>query len=737
MKGQEYKEAFARRISERAEKISPTVEIDPVLPDFGDKKTTEEKVDWIASQLTIEEKIDFLSGVDMMAIRGNERLNLPRVWCSDASSGVRCFGPGTSFPALLALTATWNRETIRTVGEAIADECRAIGVSVLLGPGVNIYRIPNCGRNFEYMGEDPYLTGEMVVPYIDGVQSRGVAATVKHFACNNSDYDRHRMNAVVDERTLREIYLPAFKKAVQKGKVMALMSSYNPVNGTYASENGYLLNDILKKEWGFTGAVMSDWVSTYSTQGPVKGGLDLEMPNGMFLNRKTLQPLLEDGTVTEADIDEHVRRTLRLVIETGAYDKAALDTTKRPQPGNHRELARKAGAESIVLLKNKKNILPFDGDTIKRIVVIGPNSLATPTGGGGSSYVHAVDPVGIYDGLKTALDGSIEVGFVEMDTSAVATGEVNLGTLTEDKKAALREADAVVVCAGYNHVIESECYDRSWTLPEGQAELIGTAARLNPNTVVLVNAGGGFETESRLSEVAALVHVFYLGAESGNAVADVLTGAVNPSGKLPFTIAKRWEDHPASKNFPKDPDATSERLSNGPEVRRKGLEWSPEQLRNIPSEQWDIPYEEGLFVGYRHFDTRSVTPQFPFGFGLSYTTFALTNPKVSVETVGANDGLEVTVTVNNSGRREGAEVVQVYVADLESSLPRPEKELKGFAKVFLQAGGEKEVTVSLDPEAFRYYDPDKKAWTAEPGTFEIFVGSSSRDVLSAGTVELK
>jgi beta-glucosidase len=727
MESYQAKARLAKEIADEAKTTKTTADADGCLPDFTGVDAKGEKTEVLLSRMTLGEKIDFLSGIDNMAVKGIARLSMPRVWCSDAVSGIRNFGPGTSFPASLALTASWDRGLIRRVAEAVGEECRAAGVSILLGPGVNIYRIPTNGRNFEYMGEDPFLSGEMAASYVRGLQERGVAATVKHLACNNSEYDRHRMNSVVDERTLHEIYLEPFRKAVAEGGALAVMTSYNYINGVRGSEHDYLIHSVLRGKWGFSGLVMSDWTAVYSAEKTLVRGLDLEMPNGMFLNRETILPLIESGRITEADIDSHVKRILRTIIEIGAYERPAVDTRFSLRTKGSRDLARRAAEESAVLLKNTDSLLPLDPAKVRMIAVVGPNAKETPTGGGGAAYVEAENPVGILDGLLKEFGPKTIITFVGDDR----------GGFSEADAKSIRAADAVIACAGYNHVIESESFDRSWVLPDFQERLLLNVTRINPRTIVVVNSGGDYDTSHWIRFVPALIQAFYLGVEGGTAVAGIVSGRINPSGKLPFTFARRFSDHPATANYPRNSEETNQTLVDGPEVRVHGNEWPIERRLSSPEEKWDISYDEGIFVGYRHFDAKGVEPLFPFGFGLSYTSFALSDASLGASAIGKGQALTVRARLRNTGERRGAETVQVYVKDTASRLPRPDKELKGFEKVVLEAGAESEVAIVLPPEAFRYYDDREHDWISEPGEFEILIGTSSREVISAGSVELR
>ncbi len=662
----------------------------------------EEKARTILKRMTLEEKIRYISGYEEFATFPIERLNLPPVWFADATSGVRR-GLSTAFPVNVAMTASWNRDLIERAGRVIAEECRAKGISVLLGPGMNIYRVPTNGRNFEYMGEDPYLAGSMAARYIQGVQSRGVIACAKHYTANNSDYDRHRMSTDVDERTLREIYLPQFRLAVAEGNVKSIMTAYNPINGIHASEHKHLLDDILLGEWNFGGFIMSDWDSVYSVREVVTHGVDIEMPRGRYMNRENILPLIKEGVLTEADIDEKVMRLLSTFFEIGILERPVVSDQYGVDTPEHREAALAIAREGIVLLKNEKDILPLAGEG-KKIVVIGPHAVDTETTGGGSSEVFPVRKSDILEGLVDRAPGGTTV------TLGKTLGPVILS------RGAVSEADAVLVCVGFDRDVESEAFDRPYGLPGCQEALIRNAAKLNPNTVVILTAGGGMETKSWIDSAPVLVHSFYLGQSAGLAIADVIYGRVNPSGKLPFTMEKKWEDIPAVKYYVSIPWLKSpfRIYGNKPDAEDHKI--------------FHMEYGEKLMVGYRHFFTNSVDPLFPFGHGLSYTKFAVTGTGLSSRTMNPNGTITVTATVKNTGNRAGAEVVQLYIRDLKSSHPRPDRELKGFKKVFLKPGGEKTVTMIIDRMAVSYFNPDTKKWTAEPGDFEALIGTSSRDI---------
>lgn len=667
---------------------------------------TEERVQKLIDELTIEEKIKLLGGYKAMGIHPIPRLGLPSIWCSDATPGLRSFPGGTAFPGGLTMAATWNPALIEEVAATIAEEFRATGVKVLLGPGVNIYRVPTCGRNFEYMGEDPFLAGKMASAYIRGAQSRGVATTVKHFVANNSDYDRHKTDSVVDERTLREIYLPAFKMAVEEGGTHGLMSAYNPVNGTYASENSHLLIDILREEWGYKGFVVSDWVSVYSTEGPIKNGLDLEMPSGAWINEEKVTPLLQDGVLTEKDIEAPLRRFLTAFFEAGFYDTPQIDTEAEIHTPEHIALAEKAAIDGMVLLKNQGDLLPLDPKEYKHVVVMGRTAQDTTTGGGGSSFINTDAKIDILTGVA-----------LEMPEIKLEEVPYRNHRLTREEKENIANADAVILCAGFTTWEESECYDRSWELPEKQAILIRKVAELNPNTVVVLSVGGGVETESWVHEVPAVLHSLYLGETVGTAVAKVVFGKAAPGGKLPFTMAKRWKDFASTQYYVSKPDAFDPRRLGG-DIGGQG---NPDK-RSV----WQMEYEEGLEVGYRHFDSARIQPQFAFGFGLTYTSFELSDAKV--RGVPGKVVAKISVKVTNTGDRAGSEVVQLYIHDVDASVFRPDKELKGFQKVYLEPGKSETVEFSIEEKHLQFYDVDSHSWVAEPGKFDALIGTSSRDI---------
>ena len=683
-----------------------------------DSRPPEERAEGVLSTMSLEEKLSFVTGYKSLAIRALPRLGLPSVWMSDASSGPRSFGATTAFPSPIAMAASWNPEITAEAADHISEAARAKGISILLGPGVNIARLPTCGRNFEYFGEDPFLAGTMAAAYVKACTYRGVICTVKHLAVNNSEYDRHKVSSDLSERTLREIYLPAFEMAVKEGKTRGIMSSYNPVNGVWASENRKLLTQILRDEWGFDGFVVSDWNSLYSTAGPMEAGLDIEMPAAKWLTPERVK----DG---EDHLNRMAGNILRTLFAAGIYDRPVKDSLAREFHPDHNDAALKAAREGIVLLKNEESALPLPRGEGITIAVCGPLAVESATLGGGSCHVaRTTGTVSLFEGLKAAASG-------KTGPDAGAAKIVYVQSLNKSgSRKIIREADAVVIACGFNYQTESELYDRPWRLPPSQRRLIHRVSRLNSRSTVILTAGGGVETESWIDEVPALIHGMYLGQTVGTATAEVLFGIVNPSGKLPFTMARHWKDIPSVKNYPKRYWTTN--------IRRIALGQGSPRLRKI--RHWD--YSEGLMVGYRHFDTADVEPAFPFGFGLCYTSFTIEKLRLSAKTIGPEDSLDVIVVVKNTGKRAGSEVVQIYIADTESRLPRPKKELKGFARITLEPGEAVETNIRLNPRAFCYWDSEAGgtdspgAWMAEPGEFRILAGRDSRFIEAEEKVRL-
>lgn len=822
--------------------VTAAVAQGPHVPTAAEKQQVESMI----QQMTPEQKIDYIGGTGFAA-RAVPSLGIPALEMSDGPYGTRSNSgfPSTTYAAGIGLAASWDRDLAMAVGAGIGRDARARGVNYMLGPGVNIYRSPRNGRNFEYFGEDPYLSGEVAVGYITGMQKQGVSATVKHFAANNSEYLRHDSDSIVDERTLREIYLPAFEMAVTKGHVGAVMDSYNLINGEHATQNTHLNIDVLRKDWGFPYTLMSDWVATYSGVGAANGGLDLEMPNGAFMNTKTLLPALANGTVKQATIDDKVRHILLTAASFGwlAPGYSQRDTSISVASAQSNATALRSAREAIVLLKNSGNLLPLDRAQVKTILVVGPDAYPGVAVGGGSAGVvpfnmtgplvglqhvagdgvnvlydaglptlselarrtnfmtesaggkpgvvvekfdngdlsgagtqstaHHIDVTGIgWDAISDNLDelmGAIMsgeqktvsqrmTGYLNVETAAdyllalttggesnglrvyvdgkpvvddwkyvrafephltmpltagmhkvvVETwqkgpigGKVRLALVPEESvvsaqaKAMAAKADVVVVAAGYqtnkDNESEGEGGDRTFDLPFGQDALIRAMAAANAKTVVAVTSGGNVDSTTWIDKVPALLETWYGGQSGGQALAEVVFGDVNPSGHLPATFERRAEDNPTYKNFyPQD----------------GGIR---------------VVYKEGIFVGYRGYQKEKIAPLFPFGFGLSYTTFAFGNLMVSPAS-GAN--MTVSFDVTNTGTRKGAQVAQVYVGDPHPKVARPIRELKGFERVELAPGETKHVTVPLDARSFAYYDVGGKKWVVDPGKFTVEVGDS-------------
>ena len=658
--------------------------------DSSQDKKIEKRVEKILSQMTLEEKIKMIGGKPNMSIFPNERLGIPEIIMSDGPMGARCYGPATAFPAGIGLAASWNVDLAGEMGRAMGRECRARGVHILLGPGVNIYRAPMCGRNFEYFGEDPYLASRTTVAFVQGVQEEGVVATAKHFAANNQEYDRHHTSSDVDERTLHEVYLAAFRAAVTDANVGAIMNSYNPLNGIHCSENRHLLTEILKEQWGFTGLVMSDWGSTYDGVAAANGGLDLEMPFASFMNAEALIPAIRDGRVKMKNIDDKVRRILRVIIRMGFLDRPQLVKSFPLYSADSSRVALEAAREGIVLLKNERNLLPLDRKKIKSIAVIGPTAHPAVPGGGGSSLVTPFRAVSILDGIMHKAGKDITVHY-SPDIKRIQ----NLAA----------QCDAAIVCVGHNPATESEGFDRSFGLPEGQEDLIRAVTRANPKTIVIVTAGGNVDIGAWLKHVPGLIHAWFPGQEGGAAIAEILFGDVNPSGKLPATFEKRWEDSAVYQSY-YDEDKDKR-----------------------------VEYKEGVFIGYRHFDKYHKEPLFPFGFGLSYTKFRYSNLRLSGKTLKPGQSLKLSVDVTNTGRCEGKEAIQLYVRDVKATVDRPVKELKGFAKISLRPRQKKTVRFTLDESHLSFYHVASKDFKAESGEFEVLVGSSSRDIHLKGSFQ--
>ena len=638
--------------------------------------------------MTLEEKAALLSGKGEWQTWDIKRLGIPSFFCADGPHGIRKQAgagdhlglnpslPATCFPTAATVANSWDPELGEEIGEALGEEASVRGVNVVLGPGLNIKRSPLCGRNFEYFSEDPYLSGKMAAGYVRGIQSQGAYACPKHFAVNSQELRRMAMNAVVDERTLREIYLTGFEIAVKEGRSKAIMTSYNEVNGTYVNENSHLLHDILRDEWGFEGIVITDWGGSNDHVKGVAAGSDLEMPNPGFDSARQLIQAVKSGTLDECKIDECVDRMLEAVF----FLNENPDRKKVFDEKAHHELAKKAAAQSAVLLKNEENILPLKPGT--RIALIGDFALAPRYQGAGSSVVNAIK----LDKMSELIH-EYDLTVVGISKGYIRTGEAD-DVLQKEAVDLARSADVVLYCFGLNELSESEGIDRShMRIPQNQIDLLEAMARVNENIVGVLSAGAAVEMPWHYC-LKGLLHGYLYGQAGAGAMLDILVGKVNPAGRLSETYPQQYEDTPAFRYF--------------------------------PSEERNSEYREALFVGYRYYDTSKVRVRYPFGFGLSYTEFTYKDIKI--------DDCGVSFTLVNTGERDGAEVAQLYVGMKDAKVYRPEKELKGFAKVFLKAGESAEVKIPFDDKTFRYWNVRTNAWEIEGGTYRIMVGASCADI---------
>lgn len=710
---------------------------------LDDSKPLEERVEDALSRMTLEEKVALCHAQSKFSSAGVPRLGIPANWATDGPHGVRpevlwdewdqagwtndsCI----AYPALTCLAATWNPEMSYIYGQAIGEEARYRNKNILLGPGVNIYRTPLNGRNFEYMGEDPYLASKMVVPYIKGVQENGVATCVKHFAINNQEINRQNINVEADKRTLYEIYLPAFKAAVQEGGAWAIMGAYNKFRGQHCCHNEYLFQDILRGEWGFDGVTVSDWGGVHDTYEAANYGLDMEFGtwtdglawnvSNAYDNYYLAQPylnLIKEGKISEETVNEKARNILRLAFRT-TMDK------NRPWGSfgteEHGKAGRTIAEEGIVLLKNDNNLLPINLEESKKIVVIGENALKFMTVGGGSSQLKAKYEVTPLEGIQKRVGSEAEVvferGYVGEESGPQdglkAAQDLSDSRTAEQLKAdALRvakDADVVVFIGGLNKNPGQDCEGddrKSYGLPYGQDELIEELAAINQNTVVVLISGNAVAIPW-IEDVNSIVAGWYLGSEAGNALASVLMGDVNPSGKLPFSMPVALDDFAAHK------------------------------LGAYPGNNNEVVYTDGIYVGYRWIDKEKIKPNFSFGHGLSYTTFGYSKIEADKKEMRQNGEITFSVKVKNTGDVDGAEVVQLYIAEKKPAVERPVKELKAFDKVFLKAGEEKTVTFTIDKEALSYYDVEVNDWVAKNGKFDAIVGASSTDIKSQVTFRL-
>ena len=717
---------------------------------LDESKPVEQRIDDALSRMTLDEKIAVIHAQSKFSSPGVKRLGFPDLWTDDGPHGVRpdvlwdeweqagqTNDSCVAFPALTCLAATWNPDLARLYGESLGEEALYRNKNVMLGPGVNIYRTPLGGRNFEYMGEDPLLASRMVVPYVQGLQSKGVAACVKHYALNNDEENRHQVNVVVSDRALHEIYLPAFKAAVQEGGAWSIMGAYNLYKNQHNCHNEIMLNKILKRDWGFDGVVISDWGGCHNTDEAIRNGLDLEFgswTDGLTMGKTNAYNLyymadaykkaIREGHYTTKELDDKVRRVLRLFYRT---------TMRRDKPvgflcsESHYDAALKIAQEGIVLLKNDA-LLPIDITKTSKILVVGENAIKMMTVGGGSSSLKVQREILPLDGIRSHLPSNVlldyargYVGDTIQSYDGVTVGRSlyearSQAELTAEAVGKAREADVVIFIGGLNKSSHQDCesHDRkSYDLPYAQNEVIEAILKVNPR-LVYVNISGNGAALPWLAKVPAVVQAWFIGSQAGEAIASVLFGDVNPSGKLPFTWYASLDQcgaH-ATGSYPGT--------------------WRDD--KKIIDEE----YREGLFVGYRWTDRlKKQKPLFPFGFGLSYTTFKIGKAVADKRSMTVDDRITFTVAVTNTGSRAGAETVQLYIHDKKSSVERPYKELKAFRKVFLQPGETQEISLTIDKQALSFYDDQTGRWTAEPGDFEALIGNSAQNLISSCSFTLR
>lgn len=700
-------------------------------------KPIEDRVENALSQMTTKEKVELCYAQSKFSSKGVSRLGIPEVWSADGSHGVsdekiwdEWGGAGwtndscTAFPALTCLAATFNPALSLLYGKSIGEEARYRNKTVLLGPGVNIYRTPLNGRNFEYMGEDPYLASRMVVPYVQGVQSNGVAACVKHFALNNQEISRGEINVNLSDRALHEIYLPAFKAAVQEGKAWSIMGAYNQLRGEHCCHNDLLLNKILKNDWKFDGVVISDWGGVHNTDQAAKNGLDIEMgtyTNGLTTNGNfpyseyfLANPFLKgikEGKYDIALLNDKARRILRMIFRTTMSANRPFGRFVSPE---HSEAARKIASEGIVLLKNDNQFFPIPAGKYKKIAVIGENASRSMVVGGGSTSLKVAYEISPLQGLKDKYGDDHIIYTLGYASGPALYGreepsKLNADSLVAAAIEAAKNADIVLYVGGLNKNYFQDCESgdrKSLNLPFGQDKLIDALLKANKNTAVILLSGNAVAMPW-VDKVSAIMQGWYLGSEAGNAMADVISGEVNPSGKLPFSFPKKLEDN-AAQSFGK---------------------------LSYPGDSINVYYKEDILVGYRWFDTRKIAPLFPFGYGLSYTTFTYSKPAVDKVDAKADGTVKVSFTLTNTGKVDGAETAQLYVSKPVSAVTRAAKELKVFKKVFLKAGETQAVTLEVPVSSFAYYNETKSAWEVESGSYTLFLGASSRDV--KGKVDVK
>jgi beta-glucosidase len=696
-------------------------------------KQYEKKIDSLISQMTLEEKVGMLHGNSMFTTAGVERLGIPELKLTDGPLGIReeisrdSWAPlgidtdyATYYPAGSGLSATWNPDLSYLFGNSVGEEARARNKDMLLSPAINIIRTPVGGRTYEYFTEDPFLNKKMAVPFVIGVQNNDVMACVKHYALNNQETNRDFVDVLVDERTLREIYLPAFKATVQEANAYSFMGAYNKFRGEFLCENAYMLDTILRKEWGFEGVVVSDWAAVHSTVKSIKSGLDIEMgtrkPFNEFFLADDLIKAVKSGDVAEEEINVIVKRILAMMFQIKAID--GEDRTKGSiATEDHYQDAYDIASESVVLLKNEADQLPINTENISSIAVIGNNAIKKNANVGFGAGVKTKREVTPLEGLQNRLPESVKINYAEgyleryienkndekdsvTHSGPVPLNELDSVRLEEALKVAM-DSDVAVIFAGSNRDFETEASDRKdLALPFAQEELINKVMEVNPNTIVVFITGGPFDIQDINSKAKTIVWSWFNGSEGGNALADVLIGNVNPSGKLPWTLPKKLEDSPAH--------ATN----------------------SFPGEE-SVQYKEGILVGYRWFDTKNVEPLYPFGYGLSYTDFKISDLKITENSYNENDTIKLSVNVENTGNHDGKEVIQAYVSKPNSKVERAEKELKGFAKVEIKKGETVRVNIEIPVKELAYYNVDNESWEVEKGEYIIKVGNSSRKVASS------
>lgn len=804
----------------------------------------ERNIKIIRNKMTLEEKIDLIAGDDFRT-KPNPRLGIPAFTMTDGPLGPRGKGPNTVYSAPINFAATWDVDLIYRIGQAMGEETRILGFNLLLGPCINIARVPYGGRNFESFGEDPYLTSKMAVAEIKGIQSKNVATCTKHFVANNQEWNRFDVSAEIDERTLREIYFPAFKAAVQEAGTYSIMGGYNRVNGTYANENKYLLTDVLKKDWGFDGMVISDWGAVRSTIKTAKAGLDLEMPNGKYLGKNLLKKI-KDGEIDASILDDKIDRILRIMFRMNLFTETPDAYGGYMNTPERKKLALETAQKSIILLRNQNNFLPLKKDKIKTIAMIGPNAATARLGGDGSGHSNALNPISPLDGIKELVGNDIKIKYAlgvkqkrkelpivadsmylledgvtpgiyaefwnnkKLEGKPVGTkidksvnfswgfGESPMEGVNDDKFSArwtgklkspgsgqyevgvkadngvklyidgnlvinswtdqapgqfktdyyefeagklydlkiefyenigtcrvrfgmapvegsnelqeaidvAKDADVVILNLGMAKNYEGEQRDRDYLeLPPMQIKLLNEVLNVNKNVVVALNNGSAILMNNWNDKVPAIIDALYPGEQGGKALAQILFGEINPSGKLPFTVMEKWKDHPAAKTY--------------------------------PGEREIAHYTEGIFMGYRHWDKYDIKPLYEFGFGLSYTSFEYSDLKLSTEKMAQDDTLEVSLTVKNTGAFDGHEIIQLYISDEKASVEREIKSLKGFKRVRLKAGGSKQVSFKITKKDLAFYDVKHKAWKAEKGKFDVLVGASSRQIKLKKSFNLK